>query len=834
LEEFVKFHIFLFLAILFFAANLSTISAQADSVIGQITSSAQESFAGGISGNGRLIVFESNGNIATENPRNTDGNREIFIFDYAQRRIFQITDTRSLLTDPTKAITNDNIRVAIINVRPVISNDGRWIAFGSNATTSTPTAPDATNPGNFNAQSFDPTAPATTPANPLLSDGNTEMWFYQIPALAPVANLSAGNEIALTDLSAGTFTRVTNTLPSRLPSAGTATAGPVVADDNREASINDDGNYIAFVSNRNLAPNTGSGANADFNDEIFTYARNSNTASQVTRTTRGTITAPIYNQSPTISGNGLRILFLSNADNPVIGMTGGSNTDGNVEIFYTDVNAIGTPVATAPSPTVIGRQITTTTRNNPGDLVNVLDAGRRMSRDGRYIAFDSYADLAGTGAIQTSFALYLFDTTLLTAPYRQIGPRSDADTAASGGDVSRFPGFTDYNNGVAQTLVFESRLNITAAGAVPATAADGLNPDAARPVQIYSYPLTPSPTDLFTRLTKFPAPSGFLGLTQPIPSDTLSRMTFNLAFTEVGTGNTDLTTEAFYFLLPAATSQQTATFNFATGASRIPVSASPTPTPATSPSPTPTPSATPTPQTPATVLGVSPGMLTYVNLASDYFTDRVFFPGTAVGSLQRSFTLPIELSGTTVTINGAAAGIKSVRGNEVEFVVPPGLLVPATGTSYPIVININGAVFRSTITVVPARPDIFTTSAVPGPGGRARVFNATNRVLTGEPITVTTVRIRGGRRVPTVLRVFLTGVGGVPNTAISIRVGTREITGTAISAPVLREPGVYSIDFTLPIELRGAGDVPIIVTVTAGTTVFQSRLEDTAPRFKVL
>jgi hypothetical protein len=311
-------------------------------------------------------------------------------------------------------------------------------------------------------------------------------------------------------------------------------------------------------------------------------------------------------------------------------------------------------------------------------------------------------------------------------------------------------------------------------------------------------------------------------------------MTFNLAFTEVGTGNTDLSTETFYFLLPTVTSQQTATFNFATGASRIPVSVSPTPTPATTPTPTPTPSVTPTPQTPATVLGVSPGMLTYVNLASDYFTDRVFLPGTAVGSLQRSFTLPIELNGTTVTINGAAAGIKSVRGSEVVFVVPPGLPTVAAGTSYPIVININGAVFRSTITVVPARPDIFTTSAVPGPGGRTRVFNATNRVLTGEPITISTVRIRGGRRVPTVLRVFLTGVGGVPNTAISIRVGSRDITGTAISAPVLREPGVYSIDFTLPIELRGAGDVPIIVTVTAGTTVFQSRLEDTAPRFRIL
>ena len=820
-----KFHIFILLAIIIFSANLSSVSAQVDSVIGQITSSAQESFANGISGDGRLVVFESTGDVATENPRNADGNREIFIFDYAQRRIFQITDTKSLLTDTTKAATTDNIKVAIVNLRPSISNDGRWIAFGSNANSLLTPLANVT-PGSFDANSITDSAGN----NALTQDGNTELWLYQIPAVAP-ANLSSGSEIPLTDLSAGTFLRVTNTPPSRVPSAGSATAGPVVADDNRDASINDNGNYLAFVSNRDLITN--GNASPDNNDEIFTFVRNSNTISQVTKTTRGTIVAPIYNQNPTVSGNGLRVTFLSNADNPVIGMTGGSNTDGNAEIFYTDLNAGGTPAATAPSATVIGKQVTTTARTNPGDLINVLDFGRRMSRDGRYIAFDSYADLASEngGTNQTSFALYLYDTT--TGAFRRIGPRSDADSAASGGDISHFPGFTDYNSSsTPQTLVFESRLNFKADGTIPATESDGLNPDTARPVQIFSYPLNvAAATATFTRLTKFPAPSSFLGLTQPIPSNTVNRMTFNLAFTEVGTGNTDLQTETFYFLLPIKTTESTTTFNFATGASRLSIAASPTPTPAT-PTPTPTPSVTPTPQTPVTVLGVSPGMLAYINF--DPGTIANVTAQTAVGSLQRSFTLPIELSGVTVTINGAAAGIKSVSQNELLIVVPPGLTADLAGTVYPIVINNNGTVFRSTITVVPARPDVFTTSTVAGPGGRARIFNATNRVLTGEPFTVSTVKIKGGTRVPTVLRVFLTGVTNVTATNITIRVGTVDIAGTAISDPVLREPGVYSIDFTLPPGLRAAGDVPIIVTVNASSTLFQSRLEDTAPRFRIL
>ncbi len=826
-EEFVKFHIFIFLAIIIFSANLLTVSAQVDSVIGQITSSAQESFAGGISGDGRLVVFESAGDIATENPRNADGNREIFIFDYAQRRIFQITNTKSLLTDTTLAATADNVKVVLANLHPTISNDGRWIAFGSNANSiATPLA--NVTPGNFDANSLTDSAGA----NPLTLDGNTELWLYQVPAVAPV-NLSSGSEIPITDLSAGTFTRVTNTAPSRVPTAGSTTIGPVIADDNRDASINDNGNYVSFTSNRDLI--TGGNASPDNNDEIFTYVRLSNTIAQVTKTTRGTLAAPIYNQSPTISGNGLRVTFLSNAENPVIGMTGGSNADGNVEIYYTDLNAGGTPAATAPSASVIGRQVTTTTRTNPGDLVNILDFGRRMSRDGRYIAFDSYADLASEngGTNQTSFALYLFDTTLTTGAFRRIGPRSDADSASTGGDVSHFPGFTDYNSsGAAQTLVFESRENFKADGTIPATASDGLNSDVARPVQIFSYPLNVAPASAtFTRLTKLPAANTFLGLTQPIPSNTVNRMTFNLAFTEVGTGNTDLQTEAFYFLLPVATNTSTTTFSFTTGASLLPVSATPTPTPTTTPTPTPTPSVTPTPQTPATVLGVSPGLLTYINF--DVPPPTTLTGQTAIGSLQRRFTLPIELNGITVSINGAAAGIEVASQTNLLIVVPPGLSADAAGTAYSIVINNNGTVFRGTITVVPARPDIFTTT-IPGPGGRARIFNATNRVLTGEPFTVSTVKIKGGTRGPTVLRVFLTGVEGVPSSAISIRVGTVDISGSAISAPVLREPGIYSIDFTLPSTLRGVGDVPIIVTVTSGSVTFQSRLEDTAPRFRIL
>lgn len=838
-----KFHVISLLAVFVFLSAFVPVTAQVnsipqsriDSVIGQISSSASESFAGGISGDGRLVVFESTGNLATENPRNTDGNREIFLFDYAQRRIFQITDTTSLRIDLTLAYTDSNTRVLILNQRPVISNDGRWIAFASNATTSTPTAPNATNPGNFNAQSFN-VPNGNTVTNPLTSDGNTEIWLYQVPAVA-AANLSSGDEVVPTDLNAGTFTRVTNTAPSRTPFAGSSTDVPAIGDDNRDPSISDNGNYLAFTSSRDLVPSTVAGqgnAGSNANDEIFTYARLANQLNQITFTVRGTSPEAIVNITPTISGNGLRVAFQSNADKPVAGIAE-SNTDRNREVFFTNLLATG-----AVDPTGLKKQVTVTARTNPGDIVNVLDYGRRMSRDGRYIAFDSYADLAtSNGTNQASFALYLYD--IQTSAFRQIGPRSDADATASGGDVPHFGGFTDTNaNGTPATLVLETRQNIIANGTVAATNDAGLNPNAARPSQIYAYPLDVDSTAAnFKRLTTLPVTT-FIVATQPIPSDSVRRMTFNLGLSEVGTGNNDLQSEAFYFLLPIADTQTVASFSYTTGASRQFVSASPvpspTPTTTPTPSPTPTPTATPsptpspTPQTPVAVQGVSPGMLVILDYNSAI--NSPLTPRTAVGSIARRFTLPIELSGVTMTINGAAVGLRAVSQRQITFVVPPGLPSGVTGTAYPVVINNNGLVFRGSITIVPTRPDVFTLSGAPAANGRARIFNIVNPVFRTEPFNVTTVRIRGGRRVPTVVRLFLTGVEGVPASITSIRI--RDVTITPTTDAILREPGVYSFDFTLPRTLIGAGDVPIVVTVTAGGVSFQSRLDDTAARLFIL
>jgi Tol biopolymer transport system component len=902
----------------FYFALLITISifsaatfGQVDTLIGQVTSSVSESFAGSISGDGRFVVFESNGNLATENPRNEDGNTEIFLFDYAQRRIFQITDTKSVLfntsSDPTFF---SNVRILITNRRPMISTDGRWIVFTSNATTSTPAAPDDTNPGSFNGNSFttatptptptpvptatpsatptpsptptvSPTPTPTPPPNPLTGDANMEVWLYQIPGYAP-ADLTTGEELPITNLSGGTFIRVTNTNPSRLPISGSTTAIASIAEDNHNPSINDDGSTIAFVSTRDLVTGGNTFPFAD-NDEIFTY-RQGGSYTQVTETLRGPLSNPIYSKNPTISGDGTRIAFASTGDDPVPltqptpqpspqpspspppSFDCGSNpsTSRNEEIFVANLNASAVPIGC--------RQITTTTPPTPGEIVNMLDFGKRMSRNGRFIAFDSYADLANPSPSPVpspsptpSFATYLYDYN--SNSLRQIGPRSTADSEATNGDTQHYPGFTDYDvNGDPSTLLMSTRMNIKADGTIPANEQDGLNPIDLRPVQIYSYGLNAPAASAFTRLTKLGVTSAFfLPQTQALPSNSFRRFAFNLALTEVGLGNSDLLSETYYLYAPLVDTQTTATFSFATGASKLPINvdvsptpspspstsptatptATPTPTPTPTPSPTPTvtpnpvptftplPSPTPTPTTPPSVLGMSPEMLAI--LTFDANVDRPIVARTAVGSLDRSFNLPMELSGVTLSINGAMCGLKSVSDTEITFVVPRALTSVAAGTKYPFVVTNNGIRFGGDLAIVPTRPDIFTTSASPGPGGRADLENVTNRVHTTEPFTVRTVKVKGGTKVQTVLRIRATGILDRTITQLSVRIGGATISGIEILSNSREvEPGVFEFEFRLPGSLNGAGDQPVILQAVDGSTFFLSRLDDTAPRVSIL
>lgn len=216
-------------------------------------------------------------------------------------------------------------------------------------------------------------------------------------------------------------------------------------------------------------------------------------------------------------------------------------------------------------------------------------------------------------------------------------------------------------------------------------------------------------------------------------------------------------------------------------------------------------------------------------------TDTPIVPKTAVGSLDRRLTLPVELGGVTVTIDGVGCGLKSVGGRRVEFVVPPAIASATSGTVLPIVINNNGVLMKSWVTIVPTRPDIFAKDGNIGPGGRSKAFNATNTILTTEPFAIKTVKRRGDLIVPSVIRLYMTGIENVTSTVVTVRLRDALVVGGNFrTSAVLVEPGIYTIDFDMPSQLFRVGDVPVVVTVTVDGVAFESRLDDTSTKISVL
>jgi uncharacterized protein (TIGR03437 family) len=776
----------------------------------------RSSFASSIDGSGRFVVIESDGDIATDSSdarNNRDGNQEIFLFDYAQRRIFQITDTRNALKSAAASpIDPANIEVRVVNLNPQISHDGRRIVFISNAYVD---GNAAANPRRFNGNDF---------VAQLRQDANTEVFIYEVPAV-PEADLSSGAEVAQTDLAAGAMTRVTNTPASRLPSPGTGTVPPVFARDNDTPMPNDDASLVTFISQaRTGIPGA---QNADGNPEVFVFNRTLGTFVQVTNTidvpptNANPLGRLVFSQNPQISGGGNLLAFASNAD---ISSTEAEANRGNAELYVASFD--GTAVSNL-------RRVTTTppeTRANfQQTSVNIFSPGRRLSRSGQFLAFESTAIFNADGSLNggpaNTYGIYVYNVTANT--FAQVGSRvPDTQTPDIG---LRFPTFT----GDSSRVVFASGLNFRADGTVAdATSAEGLNPN--RPTQIWSAPAAaPNQLSRLTRLTV-----AFTD-TQPLPSNTIRRIAFTYRG-ETGGGNGDGSPEVNYLLVPPVTSEvpapspspaaSPAPVTFSTGASDRPVVAA---------SPAPSPSAD-------AVTGLAPGMLGIARSTLALAPSAVEVSRDNASETRRRPALPIELNGITVGVNGAAAGLYFVSPGQINFVVPRGLTVATTPVPVTIFNRNTGTLIRTSLQLLAAQPDIFTSTG--GAGGRAAVLNVTNPCIppTSEPFAVTTPRPVGSgttgscasaqtETAPTELLIMLTGIRSLPaNSVFTVRIGTVELTGAAIvSFGPSQTPGFDQLIVRLPSTLAGAGDVPIIVSVAAAGQTLSSRPAATAPRITI-
>ena len=783
----------------------------------------RNSFANDISGSGRFVVIESAGDIATDRSparNNADGNQEIFLFDYAQRRIFQITNTKSVLKDAAKpSYDPTNIEYDVVNLQPSISRDGRFIAFYSNAYSD---ANPAASPRSFDG-------PANVAA--LEADGNSEIFIYALPAFAEVADLSQGTEVAAVDLAAGTMTRVTFTPASAAMRKG----ANGFSLDNYEPMLSDDGALVAFISQAGSGIPGSDNSGDQKNKEVFIYRRagaGAGTFVQVTKsadlppTSSNPLGVLVFNESPSISGcvapSACRVAFVSNANNisTESGQGEPAASQNNGEVFVADYNNTTGSVSAV-------RQVTKTasdpTPGRTGFPINVLSPGRRISRDGALVAFESRATFNPDGTLGTladTLGIYIANVSGASPSFAQVSVRAPADTS----DLDlRFPTFTGDNS----RLVWVSNLNLKPDGTVATAAGEGLNEQ--RRALVFSAPVaTPNAVSRVANVL-----TGSFTAVQAFPSDTVRRMALSLP---VGSGFS-FVEEAFYQLIPVATSETPA----------------PSPTPATSPAPVsfftgasnrPVVSPSPAPS-PSEVTGLAPGMLGIARSTLTLAPTTREVDRNNAHETQRRPSLPVELANVTVTVSGAAAGLYFVSPNQINFVVPTNLALTTTPAS--VVIFNNGSLIRTSVLLNPVQPDVYTSTN--GPGGRAAVVNVTNPCVapTGEPFTVTTTRPAGSgstgvctgtttETAPTRLLIMLTGLRPIAGTVttVSVRIGTTDLTGASIiSFGPSNTPGFDQVIVELPASLAGAGDVPVIVSATAGGQTFTSRAADTAPRITI-
>jgi uncharacterized protein (TIGR03437 family) len=489
------------------------------------------------------------------------------------------------------------------------------------------------------------------------------------------------------------------------------------------------------------------------------------------------------------------LAFVSNAN------LAAANSDANAEVYLRDGASLRQVTKTKDPVDSAGHALATAT---------IFGFGRRLSRDGKFLAFETTAnDPKADGANADFRNSFVYDVALDT--FTALGPRPTAFP----GDVGRFPTFTDYDGALKPaSVIFTSFLNIKSDGTLLANAdAAGLNPN--NTLQLFLAPLPVASSGPFTRLTNTNAPSG-AGL-RGLPSDSRRRIAFSLAGSELGGGNSDNSKELYYQLSPEITAESGGTISLFTGASLIPVAS-----PVASPDPSASPPVVPSGQAP----GLAAGELTVAQFTLSPAPTPASVSNSSASESKRAPALPIELNGFSMSINGAACGLYAVTASSVRFVVPIGL-VPNTGTaSYPVVINNKGTVLRGRVAITAAQPDIFTSTN--GPGGRAVVCNITNPTIATcviEPFNVTSLDASGAS-VPTILEVHLTGVRGTAASAVTVTIGTTVIVPTAVIS--LDQPGFDVIDLTLPAGVD-RGDLPIVIKVGTAT----SRPADSAPHVTI-
>ncbi|WP_293129507.1 calcium-binding protein [Microcoleus sp. bin38.metabat.b11b12b14.051] len=282
-------------------------------------------FIPSISANGRFVAFESY--VPNLVPGDTNNRSDIFV--------------RDLLTNTTTRVSVSAAGNQAINhsSNPSISADGRFVAFSSEASNLVPG--DTNNNDDIFVRDLLTNTTTRVSVDSAGNQGNGDCFKPSISAngrfvafSSDASNLVLGDtnntsDIFVRDLSTNTTTRVS-----------VDSAGNQGNDGSNFSSISADGRFVAFSSEAsNLVP-----GDTNNNEDIFVRDLSTNTTTRVSVDSAGN-QGNALSYIPSISGDGNRVAFSSDASNLVPGDTNSR------DIFVVDLT--NTPSSTNNSPNVI-------------------------------------------------------------------------------------------------------------------------------------------------------------------------------------------------------------------------------------------------------------------------------------------------------------------------------------------------------------------------------------------------------------------------------------------------------------------------------------------------
>lgn len=171
--------------------------------------------------------------------------------------------------------------------------------------------------------------------------------------------------------------------------------------------------------------------------------------------------------------------------------------------------------------------------------------------------------------------------------------------------------------------------------------------------------------------------------------------------------------------------------------------------------------------------------------------------------------LPTTLDGSSIFVNGLAARLFFMSGNQANYLIPSAV---GAGPAAVVVVAKDGAVTRGQVNVSPSVPGIFTVTAT-GTGAPAALASVDGSpgsftILMGNP-DGTPREISAGNFV----MLFGTGLRfGSTATMNAIKIGTTDITPSFIGAQGSFD-GLDQANLQIPQSLAGAGEVDLIITI---------------------